>query len=159
MIRVNKILNHKVFNEYLERINKAEENRLFCLHNIGHLLDVARVGYIISLEKGFNLDKEMIYAASLLHDIGRWKQYLDGSDHALVSARLAVDILKECDFNDQEIDGIIESIKKHRKGKDLITNLDFVLYHGDKKSRLCLKCNSINECLKGEKEDYLKLEY
>ena len=53
-------------------ITKKELNRKFCCHNIEHSLDVARIGYIMILEQNLNIDKELFYAAALLHDAGRY---------------------------------------------------------------------------------------
>ena len=36
-----------------------------------HFLDVARLAWIAGLEQGLGLDKEIVYAAALLHDIGK----------------------------------------------------------------------------------------
>lgn len=143
----------------MDKINKAETHRIFCLHNLEHLLDVARIAYILTLERDVPLDKEIIYASALLHDIGRWQQYLDESDHALVSAELAIDILKACDFNQQEIQLIIQAIKKHREGNDLSTDLDFILYEADKQSRLCINCKSSHQCMKKEDIKNQSIEY
>ena len=40
----------------------------------------------------------MIYAAGLLHDIGRYEQMKKGTPHHLAGARLAERILTDCDF-------------------------------------------------------------
>ena len=42
---------------------------------MGHLLDVARLAWIFNLEANQEISKERIYAAALLHDIGRHIQY------------------------------------------------------------------------------------
>ncbi len=146
MERVNSILNHPHYIDHLKKISKAEVDRGFCRHNLQHFLDVARVAYIIVLEKDIKIPKDMIYAAALLHDIGRWKQYEDGTDHALLSAEIAEGLLYECKFNQQEIALIVEAIRKHRKGKNLSTDLEKVIYEGDKMSRLCIECNKTIEC-------------
>ena len=56
----------------MERINAKERDRKFCLHGIEHSLDTARIGYISILENGLPIDKELFYAAALLHDTGRY---------------------------------------------------------------------------------------
>lgn len=42
---------------------------------MSHLLDVARIAYIRNLEKGYGFRKDVIYAAAVLHDIGKALQY------------------------------------------------------------------------------------
>ncbi len=58
----------------------AEEGRRFCHHDMGHFLDVARLAMIFNLQQGLSVSKEMIYAAALLHDIGRWNSMRTGTD-------------------------------------------------------------------------------
>ncbi|WP_026476856.1 HD domain-containing protein [Alkaliphilus transvaalensis] len=159
MERVNKILSHPKYLENLEKNLKAEKERQFCRHNLQHFLDVARVAYIISLERELNLKKEVVYAAALLHDIGRWKQYQEGLDHAIVSAELAKEILYETGFKEDEVAMILQAIQKHRRGKDLISALDKVLYEGDKLSRPCIECSQINECNRFIHQDKAEIKY
>ena len=53
------------------KMKKFEHDREFCCHQITHLLDVARIAYIKNLEAGLGIDKELIYTAAILHDIGK----------------------------------------------------------------------------------------
>lgn len=146
MKRINAILDHSEYKRNLDKNIKIEKDRVFCRHNLQHFLDVARVGYIIALEKKLEISKEMIYAAALLHDIGKWRQYSEGMDHAIASADIAEDILQDCCFQEEERKTIVEAIKKHRRGENLVTELDKVLYEGDKLSRLCIECSSRKDC-------------
>ena len=72
MERVNKICEHKLWKQAVEEISQLEEKRVFCRHNTEHFLDVARLAYIENLEKGLGIEKELLYAAALLHDICRF---------------------------------------------------------------------------------------
>lgn len=139
-------MEHPQYQVNLKKNITAEKDRTFCRHNLQHFLDVARVGYIIALEKNMEVEKEQLYAAALLHDIGRWKQYIDGSDHAIISGEIAKIILEECSFTEEEVTAIVEAIRKHRKGENLKTSLDIALYEGDKQSRLCIDCIAIDDC-------------
>ncbi|MCC5911806.1 MAG: HD domain-containing protein [Clostridiaceae bacterium] len=159
MEKVNKILKHEVYNCYLKRNIELEKERIFCRHNLQHFLDVARIAYIEALENNYKIEKEIIYAAALLHDIGRWKQYTEGVDHAVASGEMAESILLDCGFDDEDIVLIIEAIKKHRKGKNLTSQLDIAIYKGDKASRLCIECNSINQCKRFLEDKEVTLEY
>ncbi len=145
MERVNCILEDTDFLNYIAKIEELEEDRIFCYHGMNHLLDVCRISWILNLEEGLSIDKEKVYAAALLHDIGRWVEYETGRDHAIVSGELAENILDRCGFsNDEKID-IIGAIKSHRK-KEHSTGLGRILYRADKLSRSCFNCKAIEQC-------------
>lgn len=143
--RINLIFHNNKFNEYLAKNKVLEKHRKFCRHNINHFLDVARIAYIISLEENLNLKKDIIYAAALLHDIGKWQQYENGISHNEASAKLAVEILKTANFNEAEISLITTAIKNHRQ-ENTASSLSYILYKSDKLSRKCFKCKASNEC-------------
>ena len=154
MERVNKIINHPLWNAAIKDIETSEEDRKFCRHGREHLLDTARIAYIFSLEENLNISKEIIYAAALLHDIGRSEAYSGGLPHEEAGAALARKILLECDFDHDEVDLISDSILSHREKCALKNdNLCTILYMADKKSRMCLFCDARNEC----KWDYEKM--
>ncbi|MGN0613933.1 MAG: HD domain-containing protein, partial [Porcipelethomonas sp.] len=92
MERINKICSHALWRSYVNRITELEKDRIFCGHDTSHFLDVARLAYIEDLERGLKIPKELIYAAALLHDIGRYLEYLEGIPHDKASAMLAGDI-------------------------------------------------------------------
>ena len=106
MKRIDQILSHPVFQEQFALLQEAEKDRIFCRHTMEHFLDVARLMYIYNLEDQAGFSKEMIYAAGLLHDIGRYEQMEKGTPHHLAGARLAERILTDCDFSltEQKID-------------------------------------------------------
>lgn len=145
MDRVNCILQNKEFQSFLNKNKELEVDRVFCHHDIIHLLDVCRIAMIINYERELNIDKELIYAAGLLHDIARWIEYKTGKDHALASAELAEPILRRCKFTDIEIDEILLAIKSHRD-KEHKTDLSSILYQADKESRLCFDCKAKDKC-------------
>lgn len=147
MDRIDKIINHPIFLEHLRKNQEAEKDRSFCHHDITHFLDVARIGLIISLEDGLNIERELIYGAALLHDIGRHMQYTQGTPHEQASAMIAPDILRDCGFNDEETDVIITAILYHRNEVAAQeSSLRGVLYRADKASRPCYICNVEREC-------------
>ena len=153
MERVNKILQHDLYQKYLEKNKMAEENRRFCHHDMEHFLDVARLAMIFNLQQGLAIQQELIYGAALLHDIGRWQQYEDGTPHEKASALLAPEILTDCGFTAEETAQIISAISSHRdekvKGEP---NLNGILYRADKMSRSCFCCEMEKECdWKGER--------
>lgn len=155
MDRINKILNHDLFIENVKKNEMAEAERRFCHHDMVHFMDVARIGWIINLEEGYGIDKEWIYAAALLHDIGRHDQYADGTPHEQASARRAPQILEECGFDDKETCVIVSAIASHRdKEVAQEASLRGVLYRADKLSRPCFACKAETDCnWKGDKKN------
>lgn len=147
MERVGKILNHDLFMQYLRMNEEAERDRTFCRHDMGHFMDVARIAWILNLEENLSIDRETVYVAALLHDIGRHVQYADGTPHEKASARLAAPILKDCGFDDKETSVIISAIETHRDSSiALQRNLNGILYRADKASRACFACKAEKEC-------------
>ena len=155
MERVNRILQSESYQRYLKKNEEAEMGRIFCHHDMGHFLDVARIAMLLNLEEQYLLDKELIYAAALLHDIGRWQQYEDGTPHEKASAMLAYELLVKSGFNTQESEMIVRAISLHRNGEvKEDRDLSGLLYRADKLSRACFTCKAEKECnWKGEKKN------
>lgn len=147
MDRIDKILKHHVFIECIQKNETVEKDRIFCRHNMTHFLDVARIGRIINAEEGLGTETELIYAAALLHDIGKHMQYAEGISHELASARFAAVILPDCGFEQNETDVIIEAIRGHRDERSACEkSLKGILYRADKLSRACFCCPAEGEC-------------
>lgn len=145
MERVNAILRHPVFTATLAKLEELERGRIFCRHGLEHLLDVARLMYLYDLEQTLDLPKQTIYAAALLHDIGRAAQYQDGTPHDKAGVQIARPILADCSFAEDEIADILTAIGGHRApGGE--TPLGRLLYRADKKSRLCFACKAAEQC-------------
>ncbi|MGN0460483.1 MAG: HD domain-containing protein [Ruminococcus sp.] len=145
MIRVNKILNNRLFKECMQEIECAEKERIFCCHGIEHLLSVARIMWIYSLENNISIDKEIIYATALLHDIGRSRAYRLNTDHATESGKIAQQILSESDFEKEEIDQIINAVV-HHNDDEKASGLCSLLKNADKDGRNCFLCPAYKEC-------------
>lgn len=155
MKQTNQIIHHPSYLSHIERIAEWEKEREFCRHNTGHFLDVARIAMILNMQDNYGVAQELIYAAALLHDIGRWQQYETGEDHALASAKLAPAILKDCGFSEEETEEIVSAIATHRESsvKDE-KNLNGLLYRADKLSRPCYFCEQEKNCnWKNEKKN------
>ena len=147
MERYDKITSHEKFNQYLEEINELEKERIYCRHSLTHLLDVARIAYIINLEEGGCFSKDVIYGAALLHDIGKVEQYRQGISHEKTGAKEAAMILRECGYGEEEIEIIKNAILDHRRGPGAQERkLSVFLYEADKKSRICLYCQAKEDC-------------
>ena len=144
MKRVNSILFHPTYQVNFQEIQRLEKNRKFCGHTMEHFLSVARLSYLEVLTKGLTIDKEVIYAAALLHDIGRALEITQGMPHQEGSAIIAREILPECGFNEEEQATIIDVIIKHREEQE--GDLATIFYLADKLSRNCFDCPVRGEC-------------
>lgn len=122
MQRINKLLQHPAFIENLNRLNALEADRTYCRHGLSHLLDVARIALILQYQEQNSTDnrcaapfsEETIYAAALLHDIGRVLQYEQGLPHETAGLCLARQILQDCSFTKTEQALILDAIQFHR---------------------------------------------
>jgi len=160
MDRIDKILKHELFLSHLHANEAAEAQRCFCRHNMEHFLDVARIGMIINLEENMGIDKEWIYAAALLHDLGKHIQYEDGTPHEKASATIAPRILSECGFDEKEAEIIVDAILTHRDFSVVQErNLRGILYRGDKASRACFACKSEADCNWKDGKKNLQIKY
>lgn len=145
MERIDCILQDSEFKDYVSKNYLAEESRIYCHHDLTHFLDVCRIAWILNLERGLNLAKEVVYAAGLLHDIGRWQEYQTGRDHAEISAELAGPILARCGYDGAESTEILSAIGAHRTD-GAVQDLNRILYEADKASRMCLYCDAKGLC-------------
>ncbi|GFI45608.1 hypothetical protein IMSAGC019_00920 [Lachnospiraceae bacterium] len=147
MDRINRILKNESYREYLYKNSQEESGRIFCCHNIGHFLDVARIAMILNQQDGYGQEREMIYAAALLHDIGRWKQYQEGTPHEVASAGLSPAILSQCGFGEGEREAVLVAVGNHRNPSvKEEKSLSGLLYRADKLSRPCFACEAEKEC-------------
>lgn len=166
MERINRILHHSDFIKNLNHLDALEADRIYCCHGLSHLLDVARIACLLQYKKKEDAPKsttlfpeEIIYAAALLHDLGRVLQYEQGLPHETAGLKLSEKILKDCSFTKLEQTLILDAIQFHRKDFnppsnnttaakeiDEILSLRSLLYHADKLSRNCFACNASNDC-------------
>ena len=119
MRRVNAIWQHPLYQTYYRRLEELEQDRPFCRHQMSHLLDTARIACIRSLEAGLGLDREVIYAAAILHDIGKSLQYEKQIPHEAAVRRIAAEILgtlpPDAAFSEAETEMILTAIEGHRR--------------------------------------------
>ncbi len=147
MRRIDKILKHATFTACMEKNREWEKDRVFCRHDMGHFLSVARIAHLLNLKKKLKQKKEVVYAAALLHDIGRFRQYEAQIPHEQASAALAPGILKDCGFGDKETEMIVDAIRSHRNEKiRKEKSLRGILYQADKLSRDCFFCPVEKDC-------------
>ncbi len=146
MERVRRLYELPRYQEELKAIARAEVSREFCGHTLEHFLDVARLMYIRSLEEGEIVNREVIYAAALLHDLGRGMQYREGIPHQEAGVLLARELLPACRFDEKEIRQIVSAIGSHRRQQEGQETLARYLYQADKQSRNCFACPASDRC-------------
>ena len=157
MNKIDKIFKNEMYIEALAALEKYEENREFCKHDMNHFIDMARIAYIIVLEEGLKYSKDIIYAIGLLHDIGRVKQYESNIPHDEASVIMAKEILKHTDFTDEEKSIIIQGIDSHRKESE--NKLEEIIYRSDKLSRRCFDCKAEKECYWSKEKKNFTIKY
>ncbi|GFP75041.1 HD domain-containing protein [Clostridium fungisolvens] len=157
MERVNYILNSPKYKAYLSQIEACEADRIYCKHDLKHFLDVARIAYIMVLEEHIQISKEVVYATAILHDIGRFKQYEDGTPHNEASYDIAKALLKEANFDEVESDKVLNAILNHRNDKQ--SGFDYILYKSDKISRDCYACKATLTCNWNEEKRNYNIKY
>lgn len=146
MERFTQILSREDYRQHLNKIAACEVDRVYCKHTLEHFFDVARIAYVMRFERHITLSKDVIYAAALLHDIGRHLQYTESIPHAMASSEIAKKILPEVGYTLEETRMICGAIEKHSSGHHLETHLDHLLFEADKASRMCYTCHSVKSC-------------
>jgi HD superfamily phosphodiesterase len=156
MEKYNNILLNTDFRSLLAKIDVKEEDRPYCCHGIEHLLDTARISYILVLENNIDISKDIIYGAALLHDLGR---AVADKNHNFESRKLAEKILPECGYTENETTEICRAIENHRKTADKIENISDVLTVADHISRKCYMCKASAKCYWSEERKNHKIIY
>lgn len=164
MKKVERILKDPLYQDYLVKNAHYEVERRFCRHDFQHMLDVARIAYILFLEAGEvgrlaethglpapGAAKEVIYAAGLVHDIARWRQYETGEDHAEAGVELALPLLSRAGFTPGEVEVIAAAVREHRTSVVKSTLLGERLCRADDLSRPCFQCRAQAHCNKFSK--------
>lgn len=150
MERIQRIFRHPLYREHFQKLQEAEKDRIFCRHDLQHFLDVARISYIYDMEDGGNTPKAMIYAAALLHDIGRYTEIAQGRPHNEAGAELAQAILADCGFERRDIEAIARAILGHRDSSHEAgreeDKLSRYIRRADKAARCCFACGAAAEC-------------
>jgi len=163
--RIRRIMDDPRFRRELRKTEQLEKDRVFCRHDWQHLLDTARIMQILCLRESLPVQSDLIYAAALLHDIGRARQYEDGTPHDIAGVQIAGPILADCGYTAAETDLILYAVGSHRLHAALTAESDPVsdsgnaeypehvknrfaqiMYAADKKSRPCYLCNARKDC-------------
>ncbi|MDD4995122.1 MAG: HD domain-containing protein [Patescibacteria group bacterium] len=105
-----------IFQKLKDAAEKEISNMTDPSHDMGHVLRVYNLALTIAKNESA-VDLDVLQAAALLHDIGGYKELNDPSgntDHAIVSAEMAVPILKNLSFSAEKIKHAQDCIISHR---------------------------------------------
>lgn len=158
---VDRLIQNETYLETMGRIHEMEKQRIYCHHGFNHLLDVARIAYIINLEQGFGYEKEFLYLCALLHDIGRAQEYITGISHEEAGVELAKQLLEEIGYPKEQQEAILEKVSDHRHAplpKEGITKENF-FWFADKKARNCFACKAQDTCNWEMEKRTMKIEW
>lgn len=101
----------------IKKIKEIMEVELSCsAHNIDHVMRVYKLCRIIA-ETEDDVDLNILEPAALLHDIARTIECNDTSgdiDHAVLGSQMAVEVLEELGYQEDEIKQIQHCILTHR---------------------------------------------
>lgn len=147
---VERILQNERFRREMESLGRAEEKRIYCRHDMEHLLAVARIAALLSEDEGLHIRRGLIYAAALLHDIGRGMEYREGVPHEEASVMLAKDILRAVGYPEADMQEVLAAIASHRgsnqEKQKTDTPLAKLLRRADRLSRNCFCCRAGASC-------------
>lgn len=115
MERVHRLLADEEYRQSIKKLEKLEQDRIFCHHGIEHLLVVARIAWIENLEEKLGLEKEEIYLAALLHDLGRVDEYERGIPHHEAGKKRAEYFLGKLEMPKTQQKEILRAIGEHRR--------------------------------------------
>jgi len=141
---VDKLLYDTEYISILEELKYIETDRFFCKHGLSHLLATARIMWIFCLEQGIEIEKELVYLAALLHDIGRVPEHKYGIPHDSGSILLGEALLRQIGYDDDKIQQILSAIDEHSGHADQLNSpdLSILLKKADKLSRNCFACQA-----------------
>lgn len=146
MERFQKIVWHEKYKETYERLQELEKDRIFCGHDMEHFLSVARITYLMVMERNLDISKDIIYATAFLHDLGRADQYEKGISHEEAGAALAQEILADCGYDERERKIMVDTILEHRALGENEDSFAAIFYRADKISRDCIHCKAKQDC-------------
>jgi len=124
-------------NDIRSRIKEIMQKELSSsAHSMDHVMRVHDLCLLIA-DGEKEVDREILEAAVLLHDIARVKENGDttgGTDHAVLGSEMAGKILKEMNFPEDKIENVKHSILCHRfrTGNEPKTIEAKILFDADK---------------------------
>ena len=128
--------------------NEEIVSREFILRDDPHV--IINIVDATNLERNLGYDREVIYAAAILHDIGKSFQYEERIPHEIAGEKVASEILDTLPeglaFSAEERRLILAAVREHRKKKDGAEPIAALFYDSDKRSRTCFSCPAEKEC-------------
>lgn len=143
---VKKLLQETDYLQQLKVLEELEAERRFCRHGLNHVLDVARIAWIQMLEKGMAYEKETVYLTALLHDMGRVREYQEGTPHHEAGIEIAEEYLSQIGYSREKCNLILEAIGQHREKEKLNDDFTNIIKEADTISRNCFFCEVTKEC-------------
>lgn len=150
--RISLVVKNEKFLSLIKKIEQDEKNRIFCKHDFKHLVKTAEICYTLSCKYNLNIKKDIIYAVSFMHDLGRAVEYETGISHEEYSSNFAEEILSKCNFENDEIKQICDVINSHRAKPSDLHSFSNIFYMADKFSRNCPECSAYDECYWSEED-------
>ncbi len=145
MDKIQGIINHPIFIESVNKIAEMEANRLYCKHDRKHFTTVIEIMIKINMEQDLAYTNEQIYAAGLLHDIGKCVQYETGEPHQYAGKKIAENIMIDVGYDRTDISLVLKAIEEH-SGWIKREGFSELLRSADKLSRQCFECNVSEQC-------------
>lgn len=146
MIYSDRLLTNPKYLDLIDGIEKAEQGRIFCGHDLSHFMDVARIARIINCEEDLGLDADDIYVSALLHDVGRLQEYEEGTPHDEAGVAIAASFLEKISYPEVKRAAILEVVSGHREAEEAGTLLTELIRRADKLSRPCFICPARTQC-------------
>jgi len=101
----------------IDKIKEIMEKELSCsAHKLDHVMRVHNMCVFLSTHEE-NVDLDILVPAALLHDIARVIESKDNTgeiDHAILGAKMSEDILRDLNYEAEEIEKIKHCIITHR---------------------------------------------
>lgn len=143
---VRRLIQETDYLKQMKQLEELERERRFCCHGLNHVLDVARIAWIHALEDGSLVDKEEIYLAALLHDLGRILEYQEEIPHHEAGRKLADTFLSRIGYPAEKRSRITAVIGEHREKDKLKDEFTELIKSADNSSRNCFYCEAEKEC-------------
>ncbi|NNL76482.1 MAG: HD domain-containing protein [Desulfobacterales bacterium] len=120
----------RILKVYLEARRRYSEFK-FKHHNFGHVMRDLHRALVIAADQG-SVDYNILIPSVLLHDIGFCSPDFKKLGHDVAGARLAVEILNDLDYTDDECAAVGHCIHAHKGKAELPRTIEAqILYDAD----------------------------